>query len=342
MKRTYKKKIKKIFVEFLDLTSTPCNVFYKFASEYRRFSKFLTNNGLLKYRIDSKLVCQYLMSRSIKDDIESNFIHLDTLISIRSKLVEILANLGYRNPNPALDPMCDKLIQGYRLKLLEISQVKGHCPPAIPDEVNRAIKIFKQKAVLGQIVGAKLLVILILAKYRGMRGADVIRLKWQQISVGQDTLKVSPIKYKNQRYKARWSFSVEGTKGDDDIIYAINRLRSLTKSKNGNELIFGSWKTTTVSYYFKKFSAEIGSTLTIHKIRVLCALSLTAMNWSDSDIKNYMNWASFESLDTYRQGIHIAALKGQSKLTDFYRDKNLIDKLSTEIRESQRDRVQGT
>jgi len=213
----------------------------------------------------------------------------------------------------------------------EISQVKGHCKPARPSDVIRAINLFREKAEKRDLTGTKMLLVLVLAKYRGIRAGDAVRLKWCQVNMNSDFVLFKPINYKNQRYRNRWEFRIEATGNTDDIIFAINRLKELSSGVTENDYLFGAWKTTTISYHLRRNTKSIGTCLTIHRIRVLTVLSLTALNWSDSEIKDFLNWSSFESLDIYRQGIEISALTNKNNLRELYSNDELVEKLDSQI-----------
>jgi len=184
------------------------------------------------------------------------------------------------------------------------------------------------------LVGAKMWTALIISKYRGIRGGDLVRLCWNQVAISQDGVEIAPTRFKNERFSNRWRFRVKATDGLDNITEAFSTLRRLSKIGSGRGPVFGSWKSSTIAYHLKRNSKMIGESISLHQIRVLTTIGLTAIGWSDEAIKQHLNWTSLESLERYRAGIDLGGLTNLNSLENLYKDRNVQDRVNEAVKKS--------
>ena len=103
---------------------------------------------------------------------------------------------------------------------------------------------------------------------------------------------------------------MKATGANDCPVRCFQQLAELSEGDN----VYGSWKTQNVSLFLLRNNFSF----TIHQIRVLTVLSLTALGWSDADIRYFLCWKSAESLDSYRLGTSMAGLKKLPELRHVY------------------------
>jgi len=120
--------------------------------------------------------------------------------------------------------------------------------------------------------------LVLLGKKKGMRCGDALKLRNTQITIKEDEVIIKPTWFKNCRTSGRWLFTIKRGEGMEDIGEAIKRLQ-YKKKKEKSVKMFGNWNTNTVSYYFRKHEKKIGERLSLHKIRVLNCLIMTALGW---------------------------------------------------------------
>ena len=186
-------------------------------------------------------------------------------------------------------------------------------PPAKIAEINKAINLFKESS--GH-ASKKMLFLLCIAKQTGARCGDLLNLTWDQIVEKENGLTCLPLKYKNARTGNRWRFFLHKTDNNDCPVQAFNALKPFPST----DMIFGTWKTSNVDKMFSKFQDVIGGKLTLHRIRVTVVYLCTALDWSDSDIMQFLNWQSYESLQRYRWGADLAEIRGRKSFRSVFDD----------------------
>ena len=161
--------------------------------------------------------------------------------------------------------------------------------------------------------------LLTISKFSGARCGDLLNLRWNQIQIDRNSIACNPIRYKNARLGRRWRFSIEATNDVDCPVLALSKLKN-SKPFLSNDRLFGNWTTSNVDQQFAKAEESIGFKLSLHKIRVTITILLTAANWSDKEIMNFLNWQDFESLDRYRRGVNLNEIRGKGSFKDLWSD----------------------
>jgi len=169
----------------------------------------------------------------------------------------------------------------------------------------------------GNIAGTKMWLLVLLGKKKGMRCGDALKLRNTQITIKEDEVIIKPTWFKNCRTSGRWLFTIKRGEGMEDIGEAIKRLQ-YKKKKEKSVKMFGNWNTNTVSYYFRKHEKKIGERLSLHKIRVLNCLIMTALGWEKTNIMTALNWKAEQSLNTYRQGFEWDESMKTQSMEDLY------------------------
>ena len=63
-------------------------------TEYNKLKKYLIENNILNYQITPKVISNFLMFRSIKND-QKQYLTWDTMTQVKNKVAEVLDDLGY-------------------------------------------------------------------------------------------------------------------------------------------------------------------------------------------------------------------------------------------------------